>query len=477
MMKTVSKKSKKKYMKLNVKSWHLFLLGFIILIIPLIISGFSVKGYEPFLYERLADIVGNDFDELSYGGRGFAYNYGNPILLNLLSFIPLNIVLLILPVLFGLLSLILFYNILKDLGVYYDIRIISSLILVISPPFLYSFTNFNYFTVPVFLILLGFWLFLKDKLRFYVLSLFTSFLLAFFGIFNSLVFLLILFLYSIKKKKLNLFLIFFVCNLVLLAFLNFLIIMNYGFPENVTLGGILLRNLIFDLGGGYGISLFLIFFLFFGFTKLWEKKYKNSLFYFIFGLFILLLFFSLKTMIYFNLFLCVLAAMGFLKILNRKWESNLIRNLTLFFLIIGLIFSCVSFFGEFSKVGPSEGLKDALSYLNGKSGNVVLSHYNYGFWINSIADKKNVVDGYFDYAPNVNDRLNEIDHLFNTRSMNKVLEITEKYNVDYILITDEMKKGLVWYKDNDGLLYLLKNNPNFFKKIYDENEIEIWRIL
>jgi len=476
-MKTVSKKSKKKYTKLNVKSWHLFALCFVILIVPLILSGFTVKGHEPFLYERLADIVGDDFDDLSYGGRGFAYNYGNPIVLNILSFIPLNIILLILPILFGVLSLILFYNILRDLGVYYDVRIISSFILLISPPFLYAFTNFNYFTVPLFLVLLGFYLFIKDKVRFYVLSLFISFLLAFFGIFNSLIFLLILFLYCIKTKKLNIFLVFFVCNLFLLAFLNYLIIANYGFPDKIDLGALLLRNLVFDLGGGYGISLFLIFFLFFGFTKLWERKYKNSLYYLIFFLFIFLLFFSLKTMVYFNIFLCVLAALGFLKIWTRKWQSNLVRNLTLLFLIVGLIFSCVSFFTEFSNVGPSDDLKDSLSYLNSQGGDVVLSHYNYGFWINSLAEKKNVVDGYFDYAPNVNERLSDVDHLFNTRSMDRVLEVIDTYEVDYILITKEMKEGLVWYRDSDGLLYLLKNNPKYFKKIYDKNEVEIWSLL
>lgn len=476
-MKTVLKNSEKKYTKLNVKSWHLFLFGFLILVIPLIISGFSVKGHEPFLYERLANIVSDDFDELSFGGRGFAYSYGNPVLLNLLNFIPLNIVLLILPILFGILSLILFYNILKEFGFYYDIRIISSFILLISPPFLYCFTNFNYFTVPVFLALLGFYLFMGGGTKFYVLSFFIALLLSFFGIFNSIVFLLVLFLYCIKNKKINLFLIFFVFNLVLLSLLNYLIISNYGFPERVNLGSLLLRNLIFDLGGGYGISLFLIFFLFFGFTKLWERKYQNSLYYFIFVFFIFLLFFSLKTMVYFNFFLCILAALGFLKIWTKKWQSNLIRNLTLLFLMLGLLFTCVSFFTEFSNVGPSDEMIAALSYLSSKENDVVLSHYSYGFWINSLAEKKNVVDGYFDYAPNVNERMHDVDHLFNTRSMDVVLEVIEKYDVDYILITKEMKEGLVWYRDNDGLLYLLKNNPKYFKEVYNENENEIWKII
>ena len=478
-MKSALKESGKKYTKLNVKGWHLTLLTFIILIVPLILSGFSVKGYEPFLYERISHIVGDDFDELSYGGRGFAYDYGNPILLNTLSFIPIKLVLLALPVLLGMLSFILFYNLLKELGVYHDIRTLSSLILIISPPFLYTFSNFNSFTAPLFLVLLGFYWFVKNKTKFYILALLVSFLLAFFGIFNSIIFLLILLIYCIKKKNSKLFLLFFACNLFLLFFLNYLIIFNYSFPEHVILGSYLLKNFIFDLGGGYGISLFLLFLLFFGFDKLWEKKYKNSLFYIIFLIFVGLLFISLKAMVYFNLFLCVLAGLGFLKIWAREWESVIIRNATLFFLIAGLIFSGVSFFIEFSKVGPSDELIDALDSLknSGTSKDVVLSHYENGFWINSFTGKRNVVDGYFSYAPNVNERLDNINHAFSTRSTDKLLKILEKYSTDYILITEDMKNGLVWHRDNEGLLFVLKNNPEYFKLFYDKDGIEIWRIL
>ena len=477
-MKNVLKKSKKKYTKLRVKAWYVFLFCILVLLVPLILSDFSVKGYEPYLYGRLANLVGENYDGLSYGGRIFVYNFGNPILLNILSFMPLNLVLLILPIILGTLSLGLFYYILKTFKTERNIRIISSLILIISPPFLYAFTNFNYFTVPIFLILLGFYFFIKDKTRFYILSLFISLLLVFFSVFNVIIFLLILFLYCIKTKRFNWFLIIFVCNLVLMLVLNYPLF-KYGLPEKIGLGGYALRNLIFDLGGGYGISLFLLFLLFFGFSKLWESKYKNSFFYVFFLLFIMLLFFSLKFVVYFNFFLCFLASLGILKILQKGWESNLVKNLTLLFLICGLLFSGVSFFNENVKTGPSEKLIDALTYLknSGDEDDVVLSYYDKGYWINSIAGRKNVLDGYFDYAPNVNERLDDVDHVFRTRSMDRALEIIDKYNITYILITKDMKEGLVWFRDNEGLLFLLKNNPNFFNLVYDKNDIEIWRVL
>ena len=42
--------------------------------------------------------------------------------------------------------------------------------------------------------------------------------------------------------------------------------------------------------------------------------------------------------------------------------------------------------------------------------------------------------------------------------------------------TPEMKNGLVWNTNNEGLLYLISKNPNYFKLIYNENGIEIWGV-
>ena len=50
----------------------------------------------------------------------------------------------------------------------------------------------------------------------------------------------------------------------------------------------------------------------------------------------------------------------------------------------------------------------------------------------------------------------------------------EEYSLDYIWLDKELKDEL-WDEDEEGLQFLL-DYSNKFKKIYSQNDIEIWRI-
>jgi len=54
--------------------------------------------------------------------------------------------------------------------------------------------------------------------------------------------------------------------------------------------------------------------------------------------------------------------------------------------------------------------------------------------------------------------------------------LLRSYNIRYIWITPEMRSGLVWNKDDEGLLFLLKNSETF-KKVYSTYGYEIWEVL
>jgi len=49
------------------------------------------------------------------------------------------------------------------------------------------------------------------------------------------------------------------------------------------------------------------------------------------------------------------------------------------------------------------------------------------------------------------------------------------YNIQYILITKEMKNTKIWGKHDDGLLFLIENTKTFTQKFQNEN-IEIWKL-
>ena len=84
------------------------------------------------------------------------------------------------------------------------------------------------------------------------------------------------------------------------------------------------------------------------------------------------------------------------------------------------------------------------------------------------------MDSEFLYSPDLNERYNDLEKLFYTRDFNIAFNITDKYDIKYILITREMKQGLIWRQEDEGLLFLLSSLDNY-RKIYENDEVEIWR--
>ena len=66
--------------------------------------------------------------------------------------------------------------------------------------------------------------------------------------------------------------------------------------------------------------------------------------------------------------------------------------------------------------------------------------------------------------------------MFQSRNLKDTEALLNKYNIRYIFITQDMKEGLVWTDNNQGLLFLLKNGETF-KKPYSSDKIEIWQYL
>jgi uncharacterized membrane protein len=253
---------------------------------------------------------------------------------------------------------------------------------------------------------------------------------------------------------------------------------KYGISESTNFDKPSEYQFLFsDLGSNFGVSIFIIFLAVFGLNYLWKDKYKHLTLYLILLLFIILLFYFPSFIVYLNFMLAFLSALGIIYLLRSRWESEAIRKLTMWLLVIGLIFSTITFLGENSKQEPNSDLYESLKFLNtyDTSESVVLSHYSYGKLINSISNKKNMMDTDYLYAPKLNERYDDSQKLFHTRNINIAFNLTDKYNIEYILITKKMKEGLIWNQEDEELLFLL-NSANEFKKIYSNDETEIWRI-
>lgn len=178
--------------------------------------------------------------------------------------------------------------------------------------------------------------------------------------------------------------------------------------------------------------------------------------------------------------LCIspILSMGIIEINQTKWESGIIKYLTIILLISGLVFSGLSFLSKIPQLPPNKDMINSLEFLRDRTnpGDIIFSHQNNGILINSIARRPNIIDLNSAYAPNVKERLKDSKTLFYTRDFEIAKSVIEKYNIKYVYITPDMKNGLVWNEPEEGLLFVLEFSGNNFKKVYNNNEVEVWRV-
>ncbi len=461
----------------------LFLIALIVLLSPSFIrSSKTYVGEDAYFYSRLSEKIDtNDYayDELSYSGRYFTYPLGQPLIFLFFSkLFSEYFVINIFPVILALFSLFLFYKILKEFYIEPNVIYVSLISLIISPPFIYTFSSYNEFTSVTFFILLALYFFIKENSILHGISYFLLFIIPFFGYKYSILVLALILIYCITEKKIKRFYKSLIISTISLSVIYLPAIYKFGLSESAIFDKeIKYKYLFSDLGSNLGISIFIIFLSFFGLNYLWKSKYKYLHAYLLLIFFIIFLFYYPQFIIYLNFMLSVLSAFGLIYLLRSKWESETVRKLTMWFLVIGLCFSTAIFITETSKEEPNLGLYEALIFLKNydNSKEVVFSHYSYGALINAIADKKNIMDSNFLYAPKLNEHYADSQNLFHTRNFNTASDIADKYNIKYILITKEMREGLIWEQEDDGLLFLL-NSINEYKKIYSNNDVEIWRI-
>src|SRR3989344_2766882 len=151
-----------------MKKILLFFLCLVVLATPTAIRVFKEEphaGDWGYLYLRRADVLVNGgfsfYDQLSFGGRPTLLDGQSLVLAFLGLFFGLNLVHKILPIIFGLLSFLLFYDILEHLKA--QNKYFSSFLLVSSPVFIYTFSFFNEIFLAVFLGILTYWLLLREK--------------------------------------------------------------------------------------------------------------------------------------------------------------------------------------------------------------------------------------------------------------------------------------------------------------------------
>ncbi len=460
----------RKFTKYYVNVLLLTLCIAVLMIVPLLRPDNAKHfGTEPYLNLRLSHDL-SSYDELSYGGRYAAYNWGLPWIL---SFMPPKL----LPFILGILSFILFNALLNKFK--FENRILANILFLTSPLFITLFSDINNFMIPLTLTLLNIFLILQsNKLRY--LSLLSSVIMPLFSLpftILNLFFLFLLIKFKIKEKKSLYYVIVFLTTFIACLYYGNIII-NSGFErlrfQPFDTGfNTKLKDIIADFGSNIGFGLFMLISAIIGISSKWKQKYKNLFIFFSTFILFIAIFFSKSAIIMLGLLIPVFSAQGLNYLWNRRWMQKSLKQLIILTIICGLLFTTLSTINRLSKELPSPEIINGLNKLKALPQGVVFSDYTRGVWIN-YAGKKNFIDENFMFAPNINERWNDMQTLIKTREWKTAKGIIDKYNFKYIWIDKYMKKKL-WETEEDGLLFIIKYNPTI-KRIYSNSEVEIWFI-
>ncbi len=431
-----------------------------------------IPGEEPYYHADSArNIIERDFSGISISD--------NPYHIALAftgSIIGIELASKLMPFAFGMLSALVFFLILSNFKLKENEKLIIMLILVASPPFIYLFAFSAYHTLPVFLTLLGIYLLLCKKRILIIISIIPFLLSMLFGPFNFLLTIAILASYSAKSRsRIVLFLLFFALSFSALFLPLYLYERQEIMPRDSTER---LKEAISDLGGLYGISSFAVLLSLASPFFIWKDIKKQGILLIPLLLILAGLYYSSFTILYLNFIISILAGITLISIASMKWHLDMIRNLTLTLLFCGLLFSSVSYLNRIADLDPDRNTARSLEWLGTYSSEneIVLSHYSRGFWIRYFSRSKPMLDPRFEYGPEAAEKYNDANEIFYSRSLESTRELLSKHNIKYIWIDQEMKTGLVWAQEEQGLLFLFRNNETF-KNIYDFKGIEIWEVL
>jgi len=359
----------------------------------------------------------------------------------------------VVPIIFSLLSLLLFYLLLKKLKIEEQTQLWTLLVFILSP----AFISLGFYNTPsafeLSLVLLGL-LILHSKPIYSTIPFLIASADSLSGAIASI---FCIAYYVLNDKTRN-----FKIALIGIAPIFCAILLNYNLPIQFTQNT---ANYFSDLGGIYGIGTFTIILTIISAALLWPKKEYLT--------FTLVAAFITATIIYPALLPFILPITSLLAgyalsyLFKRKWELNSLRTLTLFVIFLGLLFSAISYSTTHSKDSPSQEIINALTSVEPGT---ILTAKEYSNWA-SIKHKTLL----HQIIPVQEQQQNDANAIFYSNDLEKTKQLLQKHQVDYVLITPEMKKGLVWEEENFGLAFLVNNNETF-KRIPTDKSIELYEI-
>lgn len=365
------------------------------------------------------------------GPRSYTHLLGGPLPYDWIA-TSLGNYAVILSVLLGILSLHLFLLVARR-HLSAQQQLLATILFVINPLFLNLFTGLSPATVAVPLLLLALLLPRWAALFLPLAALFSP----------GLALLLLALLLVIRFRK----------PLLLLAPALLLLLVAIGFRQ---------PHIPAELGGSGFSFLFATLALFESAATWAEGKQRRVAALFL--LLFLLSFISGDARLAVGLTAPLLIARFVTRLLRRRWAVVQARDVTLLLLGCLLLFAALSTLAAIVLRDPGDPLAGALAVID-EPGRI-LAPPGFAAAVSSLSGHE---------AVGCPERCVELDRIYRERSLVPATDLLAEEGIVFIVVTEEMRRGLVWQRDEEGLLFLLAHSDRF-SLVAEEDGVELWRV-
>ncbi len=439
-------------------------------------------------------------DQLVATQNTYYFNFYYYFLAAFLLFFNPEITVLLLTILLAILSIILLFKILKAVEASEEVTLLSLIFFMISPIFITENIILGQSSLALVIMFSFFYLYLQSlnnhnasKSIFknitsnyiqYIAMLLLLIVLITTSILFTYFLLILLFVIQMIYRKMNYWLLLIAAIIIIITVILGLSHMG-RLPQQITPTNIFEEN-VSDLGAMLGFGVFQLMLLFLGFFKLSSKKNYKLL---LFGTIVLLMLGRYYPDLKYigNIFIALIAALTCIQLLQQQWKLTLIKDITIFLIILGILFSALATITKISIDHPTAEEQTALLFLkeyaktnqDGDQNGILLTAANLGHFIEYTTKSGVLLDStsYLEQqSSDYNLKMDQMKLLFNSRDIKQTIPLLEKLNIKYIFITNEMKTKTIWKKQDQGLLFLLQNSERF-KKVYESKDTELWAFL
>ncbi|MFH1071941.1 MAG: hypothetical protein V1743_00765 [Nanoarchaeota archaeon] len=433
----------------------------IILLLPQILR--MIRGNENLIgaesYEaiRIAGLVKDNATVDLLSGERIEFNLFHHLIALFESIIPALVLAKIIPVIFGMCAAVLLSKVLSQLKFSQEQAIIAIILFLISPGYLYVYSTLNQYSLIIILFLAGASFLLADK---HYLCGFCISAILFIDILSFLIALALIFIHAARSKEYPAF----IKTVSIAALFLAIAVIFFSFIPRIELhlASPSFSTIFVNFGGilGLGIPLFILFLI--SFAANWKKA--GLLITACIVLLVSLSFFESGFTVFLNLFVVAFGALALSLLINRRWELQNIKFLTILLIVCTLLFSSLSYINRLSSSQPSPHFSAALMQVKTANPGFVLTHESYAPYVYYFSQKGMAWNRSLSNAPL--DFRRDMHAIYLSRDLKETESLLQKHDIGLIFITKEMEEGLVWEKENQGLEFLLPNTPRF-KLLYN----------